>query len=126
MFSRDCYYLLYSWPDLETQPTDDTTLRHEQIKLRLAEIEEVIGAMTRLSQGDDVRRTSIDSPDFDWNRWADCIDTAKPVMAGHSLGGSAAVCICYQASLSLSFSLSLFLGCFTLILIDDCDALLID
>lgn len=74
---------------METQPLDDTTLRHEQIKMRVSEIDEVIKAMTRLSQSGTISTTSID-PEFDWNRWR-CIDTRKPVMAGHSLGGSAAV-----------------------------------
>ncbi|KIM76004.1 hypothetical protein PILCRDRAFT_826858 [Piloderma croceum F 1598] len=78
------------WPDLETQPADDTVLRHQQIKLRIAEIEGVIKAMTRLSRGEDITKTSIDTPDFDWSRWRS-VDTNKPIIAGHSLGGSAAI-----------------------------------
>jgi hypothetical protein len=61
--------------------------------MRIAEIDEVVKAMTRLSRGEDFTRTSIHSPDFDWSRWRS-IDTGKPVMAGHSLGGSAAVSHC--------------------------------
>ena len=33
------------WPDLAEQPKDDTILRHEQIKLRTAEIEECLSWM---------------------------------------------------------------------------------
>ena len=84
MFHRD------SWPDLDIQPPDDTILRHEQIKMRVAEIHEVTKAMTRLSRGEDVARTSIHSPDFDWERWRS-VDCSKPIMVGHSLGGSAGV-----------------------------------
>jgi len=76
------------WPELETQPADDTTLRHEQIKMRVAEIDEVIKAMKRLSNGENITRTSINLPDFDWSRWQ-AVDVHKPIMAGHSLGGSA-------------------------------------
>lgn len=85
-------FIVYSWPDLATQPPDDTFLRHEQIKMRVAEIEEVISAMTRLSLGENIERTSIHSPDFEWDRWRS-LDTSRPVMAGHSLGGSAGVSI---------------------------------
>jgi platelet-activating factor acetylhydrolase len=79
-----------SWPELEIQPTDDTTLRREQINMRAAEMEQVIQVMTRLSHGENVARTSIHSPDFDWTRWR-CIDPHAPILAGHSLGGVAAV-----------------------------------
>lgn len=80
---------------MDTQPLDDTTLRHEQIKMRVAEIDEVIKAMTHLSQSGTISTNAI-NPDFDWGRWR-CLDTRKPVMAGHSLGGSAAV-ICLSPS----------------------------
>lgn len=45
------------WPDLETQPTDDTTLRHVQLELRVAEIHETIRVVSRLatSGGDIIR-----------------------------------------------------------------------
>ncbi|PSR73510.1 hypothetical protein PHLCEN_2v10651 [Hermanssonia centrifuga] len=78
------------WPELEEQPPDDTILRHEQIKLRVAEVEATVDLMRRLSRGEPVTRDSIDSPDFDWERWK-YMDASRPVMAGHSLGGSAAL-----------------------------------
>lgn len=80
-----------SWPELPEQPQDDTTLRHEQIKLRIAEIEAVVDVMDRLSQGEElVRHSMSNAPDFDWERWRH-VDASSPVMVGHSLGGSAAV-----------------------------------
>lgn len=79
-----------SWPELEEQPTDDTKLRHEQIKLRIAEIEAVVDIMNKLNNGETVIRSSMNAPDFDWERWK-LVDTTHPIMAGHSLGGSAAV-----------------------------------
>ncbi len=81
---------LCSWPELEEQPTDDTKLRHEQIKLRVAEVEAVVDIMQKLSRGEKPLRSSINSPDFDWDRWR-MVDCSRPIMAGHSLGGSAAV-----------------------------------
>ena len=81
-----------SWPELEQQPTDDTTLRHEQIKLRVAEIETVVEMMRKLSQGEPLADCTLDAPSFDWERWK-YVDATQPVMAGHSLGGSAAVSI---------------------------------
>lgn len=76
---------------MEHQPTDDTTLRHEQIALRCAEITEVVNVMRRLSRGEHVHRYSFSSANFDWSRLAH-VDPSHPVMAGHSLGGSAGVC----------------------------------
>lgn len=83
-------YYHNSWPDLETQPADDTILRHEQIKMRVVEIEEVLKAMLHITKGEDPPKTSIHAPDFDWNKWR-AVDINKPMMAGHSLGGCAAV-----------------------------------
>lgn len=77
------------WPDVpaDDQPKDDTRLRHEQIKLRCAEVREALDILARLSKGEDVLRTSLHAPDFDWKRW-EYVDCEKPVMVGHSLGGS--------------------------------------
>lgn len=69
---------------------DDTKLRHEQIKLRVAELEAVVDAMRKLSQGEKLIRYSLNAPDFDWERWKS-VDATRPIIAGHSLGGSAAV-----------------------------------
>ena len=78
-----------SWPDLPEQPTDDTTLRHEQIKCRIAEIEAVVDVMRKIAQGERLP-DGLKIPDMDWERFK-CVDATRPVMAGHSLGGSAAV-----------------------------------
>ncbi|KAI0686666.1 platelet-activating factor acetylhydrolase [Cytidiella melzeri] len=78
------------WPDLEEQPADDTTLRHAQIQLRKAELETLIDAIQKLSQGESVTRYSSSADGFDWSRMKN-VDASKPIIAGHSLGGSAAL-----------------------------------
>lgn len=82
------------WPTIpaDSQPENDTRLRKDQLEMRCAEFEEVIEIMTRINKGDPVIQTSIKSPNFDWDRWGpkwNAINTNKPVMVGHSLGGSA-------------------------------------
>jgi platelet-activating factor acetylhydrolase len=79
-----------TWPEMEEQPKDDTILRHSQIEFRCAEIEGVVDIMRRISQGEDVDRL-IAAPKFDWSHGWTSIDVDRPIMAGHSLGGSAAV-----------------------------------
>ena len=74
------------WPDLAEQPSDDTTLRKDQLALRLAEIEETLSVIKAINSGIPVAETSLRSPDFDWSRWKDTIDVENPIMAGHSLG----------------------------------------
>jgi platelet-activating factor acetylhydrolase len=60
--------------------------------MRVTEMYHVINSMVRLSQGNDVTRTSVKTPDFDWALWRGTVAVDKPIMTGHSLGGSAAVC----------------------------------
>ncbi|EIN06804.1 hypothetical protein PUNSTDRAFT_54174 [Punctularia strigosozonata HHB-11173 SS5] len=78
------------WPEIpkDKQPTDDTTLRHEQIKFRVAEFEAVVDTMNKLARGEKLNWYSITAPDFDWSRFK-MVDPSRPVGAGHSLGGSA-------------------------------------
>jgi hypothetical protein len=104
---------VHSWPDLpkDKQPEDDTILRHSQLQFRVKEIYHVINSMVRLSQGKDITRTSSKVPDFDWALWRGAVDANKPIVIGHSLGGSAAVCgitttlqILHINSCSLDFS----------------------
>ncbi|KAG8857646.1 hypothetical protein FRB96_005664 [Tulasnella sp. 330] len=76
------------WPDLPEQPKDDTTLRHEQIALRLAECEEVITALRQVSRGEHIVQTALTPVNTDFGKW---IDASRPIMAGHSLGGSLAL-----------------------------------
>jgi platelet-activating factor acetylhydrolase len=80
------------WPALapDRQPTDDTTLRHEQIRFRVAELEAVVDAMGTLARGEPLTRYGFTKPDFEWGRWQ-MVDASRPVGAGHSLGGSAMV-----------------------------------
>jgi platelet-activating factor acetylhydrolase len=81
------------WPEETEQPKDDTHLRHEQIAFRCAEIEGVLATMRKVTDGEDVVKRSLTAPDFDWARWRGALDVSSPVMAGHSLGGSAALAI---------------------------------
>jgi platelet-activating factor acetylhydrolase len=78
----------HSWPELAEQPRDDTTLRHVQIQVRLAEFEGVLDVMNRIARGATPHRI-VDLGD--WSRWARYVDVQQPVMAGHSFGGTAAV-----------------------------------
>lgn len=84
------------WPDLPEQPKDDTILRHEQIKLRLAECEEIVAALQKISRGEPVAQTALTPVNFEFGKW---IDARRPIMAGHSLGGSAAVSAYYSTVL---------------------------
>lgn len=77
------------WPDLETQPEDDTALRKVQLQLRLAELEQVNVQVQSIAQGGGVARHTTDG--FDWSRWKHAIDTFRPIMSGHSFGGTLAV-----------------------------------
>lgn len=57
--TRNLEWLQWSdleWPDLETQPTDDTTLRQVQLELRAAEIHESIRVISRFTTGEDIIR----------------------------------------------------------------------
>lgn len=87
------------WPNLPEQPTDDTILRHEQIKCRIAELENVVDVMQRVSRGEKLNDTNgYKVPNLDWTRFQ-AVDAAKPVMAGHSLGGSAALAASSKGSI---------------------------
>jgi platelet-activating factor acetylhydrolase len=82
------------WPDIPPteQPENDTRLRKDQLEMRCAEVAEVIQIMKKISLGEPVVQTSIRSPHFDWDRWGpawNAINPNKPIMVGHSLGGSA-------------------------------------
>ncbi|KAF7976303.1 hypothetical protein HWV62_7003 [Athelia sp. TMB] len=70
------------WPHLDAQPTDDTTLRHEQLRMRVAEAHAVLSALRGEREG------GVDQPG--WDGLHTHVDARRPVVAGHSLGGSAA------------------------------------
>lgn len=96
---RDVDFLNWTdieWPNLphDDQPRDDTTLRHDQLDMRVAEVEEVVRTMTKISKGEEIVETSLRSPQFDWKRWGpdwNALNVKRPIMTGHSLGGSAAL-----------------------------------
>jgi platelet-activating factor acetylhydrolase len=85
--------LLLRWPDLSEQPLDDTILRHDQIKMRLLEIEEciksvrgILGLEAAVHQKD-----LLLGDDYDFSSWAGKVDAERIILTGHSLGGSAVV-----------------------------------
>jgi len=87
----DVTWPIYSEAD---QPTNDTRLRHDQLAMRKAEIEEIVKVMENISAGVEVEETSVRSPHFDWERWGpkwNALNVRRPIMAGHSLGGSVAL-----------------------------------
>lgn len=89
------------WPKLSEkhQPTNDTTLRHDQLEMRQAEIEEIVKAMRGIAGGEPVIESSLRSPHFDWKRWGpewNAVDVSKPIMMGHSLGGTVALQVAAQ------------------------------
>ncbi|KAF8122702.1 hypothetical protein EV363DRAFT_1456330 [Boletus edulis] len=63
-------WLDLEWTDVEDQPMDDTTLRHVQLGVRLAEVD---GGQGLVSTG---RTSSL------------CWEATKPIIAGRSFGGS--------------------------------------
>ncbi|CAL1710013.1 unnamed protein product [Somion occarium] len=76
------------WPGQE-QPQDDTTLRHVQLQVRLAEVEAVLNALKGITSGQPVSQTQLTEAQttFDWARWTD-VNVRYPIMTGHSFGGS--------------------------------------
>ncbi|KAG0707991.1 platelet-activating factor acetylhydrolase [Suillus ampliporus] len=90
---RDFYWLDWSdlhWVDLDEQPKNDTTLRQVQLEVRKAELEQVIKAVYRISQGKQVPRTRLSRGGWDWTPRT-CIDPSNPIMARHSFGGCLAL-----------------------------------
>lgn len=75
---------------MHVQPKDESTLRHEQIQMRCAEMAEARLVLERIARGDRVEKYSSEACEFDWGRWRN-VDTSRPVVVGHSLGGAAAV-----------------------------------
>ncbi|KAJ3492207.1 hypothetical protein NLI96_g149 [Meripilus lineatus] len=77
------------WPGCE-QPQNDTTLRHVQLQVRLAEVERVLQTLQKIASGEKITQTKTTEAQtqFDWVRWARSVDVEKPIMAGHSFGGS--------------------------------------
>lgn len=76
------------WPEHGEQPCNDTTLRHVQLQVRLAETEGVLDALTKISQGQPVPQTQLTGAnELDWSLWQN-ITTVRPIMAGHSFGGT--------------------------------------
>lgn len=100
------------WPKKEEVPKDDTTLRHVQLEVRLAEFEACLETLRKINNGGtstaiteachsviptpanaSLETLSILSPGWNWKDWKDFLDVDGCVIMGHSFGGSAAVCL---------------------------------
>lgn len=84
------------WPDLpaDQQPTDDTTLRHDQLKVRLVELKSTIDVLKQIGTGELVTKGRLQaSRTYDWKSWVGKLETGdgRIGLAGHSFGGTAAV-----------------------------------
>ncbi|KAG2035994.1 hypothetical protein BDR03DRAFT_983297 [Suillus americanus] len=78
-----------SWVDLDEEPKNDISLRHIHLEVRKAELEQVVRADNRISQGDQVPQTWVSRRNWDWAPWTS-VDPSSFIMAGHSFGGSLA------------------------------------
>lgn len=88
---QDVYWPEYSEAD---QPADETRLRHDQLAMRKAEIEEIVNVMGRIAAGEDIMETGKMSPNFNRQHWGpswNALHVERPIVIGHSLGGSAAL-----------------------------------
>ncbi|KAH7909875.1 platelet-activating factor acetylhydrolase [Hygrophoropsis aurantiaca] len=90
-----------SWVDMADQPLDDTTLRHVQLEVRLAEIDQVSKALQSIANGQPARLMGLKCAPFDWARWTS-VNPYQPVMVGHSLGGSAAMAAAIDSRFAFS------------------------
>ncbi|KAH8919333.1 hypothetical protein BT69DRAFT_1224294 [Atractiella rhizophila] len=81
------------WPDLKEQPKDDTTLRHEQLRVRLAEFEQVLRVFESINRGELIESLLTLGPDWSWKEWEGRLDVEKGRVhvSGHSFGGAAAL-----------------------------------
>lgn len=69
---------------------DDTTLRHVQLDVRLAEVDGVLRVLQRLTRRQGLVSTKLTPSLCEWGDWH-LIEVTKPIIAGHSFGGSLAV-----------------------------------
>ena len=66
-------------------------MRHSQLDLRLAEFSHALSVLKMINAGSNIENLSILAPHWDWSRWKGAMDTERIIIAGHSLGGTAAV-----------------------------------
>ncbi|CED82891.1 Phospholipase A2 (platelet-activating factor acetylhydrolase in humans) [Phaffia rhodozyma] len=79
------------WPDLETQPEDETSFRKDQLIMRLAEIDGAIEAIRLINKGEKIRVGPENREGFNRDQWMGNIDIDNYVLAGHSFGGTAVI-----------------------------------
>ncbi|WWC85444.1 uncharacterized protein L201_000307 [Kwoniella dendrophila CBS 6074] len=97
---RDVDFLRWTdldWPDRpeSDQPKDDNTLRHDQLKIRLVEMESAIEIIRKITAGqfEHGKGRLMASRTLDWNPWKGQIDVdeGEICLAGHSFGGTAVI-----------------------------------
>ncbi|KAK6904816.1 hypothetical protein I203_105634 [Kwoniella mangroviensis CBS 8507] len=97
---RDVDFLRWTdidWPDRpeDQQPKDDNTLRHDQLKIRMVEMESAIEIIRKITEGSlgDSKCHLLASRTVDWNKWKGQVEVGdgKVCLAGHSFGGSAVI-----------------------------------
>nr|XP_031858975.1 uncharacterized protein CI109_005643 [Kwoniella shandongensis]KAA5526047.1 hypothetical protein CI109_005643 [Kwoniella shandongensis] len=93
---RDVDFLRWTdlnWPELEEQPKDDTTLRHDQLKIRLAELDSTLQVIRKIVQGRHVQPALMASRTLDWEPWKNVVEVGdgRVCFAGHSFGGTAVI-----------------------------------
>ncbi|WRT63329.1 uncharacterized protein IL334_000234 [Kwoniella shivajii] len=97
---RDVDFLRWTdldWPDrpADDQPKDDNTLRHDQLKIRMVEMESTIDIIRKITDGtlEDGKGRLLASRTFDWSTWKGLVEVGKGkvCLAGHSFGGTAVI-----------------------------------
>ncbi|WVW81392.1 hypothetical protein I302_103384 [Kwoniella bestiolae CBS 10118] len=97
---RDVDFLRWTdidWPDrpADQQPKDDNTLRHDQLKIRLVEMESTIEIIRKITEGtlENGSGRLLASRTLDWSKWKGLVEVGegKVCLAGHSFGGTAAI-----------------------------------
>lgn len=85
------------WPDLAQQPKDDTTLRHAQLEMRLAELNQTVTALRTMASGTTLGKVAHGrSRKLELQEWA-AMDLDRLIVAGHSFGGTMAVSRIFSA-----------------------------
>ena len=81
---------------MEEQPKDDNTLRHDQLQIRLVEMEATLAVIRKLTHGDlcatQIAKGCLQaSRTYDWKPWVNAVDVTEGNVCyvGHSFGGTA-------------------------------------
>ncbi|OCF34757.1 hypothetical protein I316_03299 [Kwoniella heveanensis BCC8398] len=96
---RDIDFLRWTdldWPDRpeDQQPKDDNTLRHDQLKIRLVEMQSTLDVIAKLTTGAECAKSRLmASRTVDWSAWKGLVEVEEGsvCLAGHSFGGTAVI-----------------------------------